>query len=81
MPGRLRSYRRYLRPRAWRIRRSVNSGAVSLLPTAAIIRERVASSTTSGIAIPVIDVPVDRRRTLPDLLQWWPESGAFEASG
>ena len=49
VPGRVRSCRRYLRPRAWRVRRRTTSGAVSLLPTAAIMRERVAPSTMSGI--------------------------------
>ena len=49
MPESLRSCRRYLRPRAWRARRSTSSGRVFLLPIPAIMRERVALSTMSVI--------------------------------
>ena len=62
VPGRLRSCRRYLMPRACRARRRSSSGTVSLLPIPAIIRERVARSTMSGICCTFTDLEEGRRR-------------------
>ena len=52
VPGSFRLCKRYLRPRACRARRRTSSGLVFLLPIPAIMRDRVAWSTMSGIVVP-----------------------------
>src|SRR6056297_2102279 len=55
VPGRLRTFRRYRKPRACRARRTTISGRVSLPRMPAIIRDRVDLSTMSVMSEPYLD--------------------------
>ena len=73
VPGSLPSCRRNRSPRAWMARRRATSGRVFLLPIPAIMRERVARSTMSAIAVPARpkedNRPQEATREFSDVMQ------------